>query len=190
MRVALAVLVAACGSSSPAMPDASDIPTGDPCNGHIVSAPIAGAAHVMEGTAIEWTTNPPTSGPHYPIWAKWDRRFTQLARGTWVHNLEHGGVVFAYRCDGSCDVAATLARLVTAFPDDPRCVAPVRHRALVVADPRLPNDGDVTAVAWGTYYAGTCVDDDALTRFYLDRFGRGPEDLCNDGSGAYGGDPL
>lgn len=192
-RLALVLALGACGStefSPEKFLDAGERPTGDPCNGRIGTAAVQPSPHVDQGTAIEWSTNPPTSGPHYPIWAKWDRQFPSLTRGNWVHNLEHGGVVFAYRCDAGCDLAATLARLVTAFPDDPRCAAPIRHRALIVADPLLPADGDVAAVAWGTYYLGICADDEALTKFYTAHFGRGPEDICADGSGAFGGDPL
>jgi len=195
MRWLVVLALAGCGdNASPARPpaDANDIPTGDPCNGRIVTAALTAAPHVPDGSVVDWTTNPPTSGPHYAVWAKWDRQFTTLARGNWMHNAEHGGVIFAYRCDAGCDVAATLARLVSGFADDPRCLAPIRHRAIVVADPLLPSDGDVAAVAWGTYYiaAGSCVDDAALTRFYLARVGHGPEDTCADGSGAFGGDPL
>lgn len=188
MRLMFALLVApACGSSSEAGPDASEQPTGDPCNGRIISAPLAGAPHVPEGSSVTWSTNPPTSGPHYPIWAKWDRQYASLARGNWVHNLEHGGVVLAYRCDAGCDTAATLAEIAVALPADPLCDAPVRHRVIVVADPLLPNDGDVAYVAWGTYYTGTCVDEAEATKFYTEHAGRGPEQLCADGSGAYGG---
>ena len=192
MRATLLLLLGACGLSADKTPpaDAKDTATGDPCNGHIITAPRRPSPHVPEGSAIEWSTNPPTSGPHYAVWAKWDRQFTALARGNWVHNLEHGGVVFAYRCDAGCDVAGTLARLVVALPDDPLCTAPIRHRAQVVADPLLPNDGDVAAVAWGTYYLGTCADEPALTKFYTDHVGRAPENFCLDGSAAYGGEAL
>ena len=192
MKRLLVTVLAACSSDGAQVKpaDASDMPTGDPCNGHIIKAPIAGAQHVAQNTPIDWSTNPPTSGMHYPVWAKWDRQYTTLPRGNWVHNLEHGGVVFAYRCDAGCEMAATLARIVNALPDDPACVAPIRHRALVVLDPLLPNDGDVAAVAWGTYYLGTCADEASLAAFYTSRFGRAPEDFCADGSAALGGDPL
>jgi hypothetical protein len=49
---------------------------------------------------------PPTSGDHYycpprgPIPANIYQPGAEQARGGWVHNLEHGWIVLAYRCPG------------------------------------------------------------------------------------------
>src|SRR5262249_20184470 len=66
--------------------------------GTVRTFPIVDSPHVAPGTAIAWATNPPTSGPHYPVWAAWDRIYTDLERGFWLHNAEHGAIVLVYRC--------------------------------------------------------------------------------------------
>ena len=146
--------------------------------------------HVAQGSTIEWSTNPPTSGPHFSLWAAWDRSYGTLDRGFWVHNLEHGAVVLAHRCDAGCpDEIAQLAAAVLALPEDAKCEAPIRARALVVADPLLPDDRSFAAIAWGALYSASCVDPDAIAEFAGDFYGRAPENLCDDGA-SLGGTPI
>lgn len=156
----------------------------DPCGGDVTDFPLMPGLHVDEGTPITWNSNPPTSGEHYPIWAAYDRHYDSLERGYWVHDLEHGAIVYAYRCDAGCpDIAATLDGVVQALPTEGSCLAPVRQRALVVEDPMLPNDGMVVAVSWGSFYAANmCADHDTLVGYYFDHVARGPEDTCADGA--------
>lgn len=164
----------------------------DPCMGVVTDVPLSAALHVPEGSPIQWTSNPPTSGSHYPIWAEFDQHYDSLERGYWVHDLEHGAIVYAYRCDAGCpDVAATLDDVIHNLSTDGTCHAPVRQRALVVEDPLLPADGMVTAVAWGSYYAAAnaCADRNTLVDFYNDHAAQGPEDTCADGA-AFSGTPL
>ncbi len=182
----VAGVLAACSSSPPPKPPP------DPCNGSVTEVPTVASPHVDIGTVVDWTSNPPTSGPHYPVWAAYDQDYANLARGYWVHDLEHGAVVFAYRCDAGCpDVAAKLDAVVKALPTDSGCVDPVRQRAIVVADPMLPADNSVDAVAWGVYYtaANGCVAPATLENFYYTHTGRGPEDTCADGV-TMGGTPI
>jgi hypothetical protein len=146
--------------------------------------------HVPQGSPIEFTTNPPNSGPHFGIWAQYDRTYTSLERGYWMHNAEHGAVVLAYRCDAGCDPQiAQLEDAVRAFPDDASCEAPVRHRALVVNDPLLPDGVPFAAIAWGVTYSASCVDPEAIATFHRDFYARAPEDLCAPGA-SLGGTPI
>ena len=140
--------------------------------------------HVAQGTVIEWSTNPPTSGPHFQIWAAYDRAYSSLDRGFWVHDLEHGAIVLLHRCDpAACpDTVAALSDVVRAFPDDGNCVAPVRNRAIVVFDPLLPEGIEVAAVGWGVMYAASCVDPVALAVFRNDFYNRAPEKTCANGA--------
>lgn len=181
----LVVVVAGCASHH-------DKPPPDPCNGTVTEVATVASPHVDIGTMVNWTSNPPTSGPHYPVWAAYDQDYTELQRGYWVHDLEHGAVVFAYRCDAGCpDVAAQLDAVVKALPVDSTCASPVKQRSLVVEDPLLPADNTVDAVAWGAYYSapGACVDPATLESFYFDHVAQGPEDLCADGA-LLGGTPI
>jgi hypothetical protein len=45
-----------------------------------------GWTHVTEGSAITYAHNPPASGPHYPVWLRYEEFTTAQARGYWVHN--------------------------------------------------------------------------------------------------------
>jgi Protein of unknown function (DUF3105) len=152
------------------------------CEGTVTNVPDEPGLHVAPGTIISWSSNPPATGRHYPTWAGWDRQYEALARGTWMHNAEHGGVILLYRCpDGCAEDIAGLSDVVRARPVDPSCTAPVRNRLLVVADPELPSGVKIAAVAWDSYYTATCFDAAAVTQFVAEHYARGPEDLCADG---------
>ena len=127
------------------------------------------------------------SGPHYPVWARWDQTYGPgvLARPYWVHNLEHGGVVFLFNCPSGCpDVVANLQALQTSLPADMKCnLDPaVRTRTLITNDALLPANVQVAASAWGWTYTASCFDEASLRSFYLDHVGHATEDFCNQGS--------
>lgn len=180
----LLATLAAC-ASDPDVPVGPQ-PTGDSCNGMTLVVPSEAGVHVAAGTDIQWSTNPPVTGMHYPIWGAYDRTYTQLPRGNWLHDAEHGAVVLLYNCpDGCPDVVAQLEAVVRDLDVDPGCTAPVRNRALVTGDPLLPAGVQVAAVAWDNSYTATCFDP-YIERFAHNHYGLGPEDLCNDGAD-YGG---
>ncbi len=60
-----------------------------------------GRQHVPEGTAVEYNSNPPTSGPHSAQWEKPGAYDRVLADGRLIHSLEHGYVVISYNCSPS-----------------------------------------------------------------------------------------
>lgn len=179
LALALGLGLGGCGDSVGPRPLHFELGT---C-GVVDIVPQEGALHVPQGTVIEWSTNPPTSGDHFAIWAAYDRSYGALDRGFWVHNLEHGAIVFAYKCDPACpDDVAALEDVVRSLPVDASCVDPVRQRAIVVEDPLLPDGVTFAAVAWGAMYTATCVDPDALREFARDFYDSAPEDLCDDGA--------
>jgi hypothetical protein len=166
--------------------DATPIIDGGACDPKVTLFAPVPSPHVAEGSTVTYATNPPSSGPHYPRWARWRQTCASpvLARSYWVHNLEHGGVVFLYRCDaGGCpEVVAGLEQLQAALPRDPRCSEAIQTRTLIAADPELPDGVQVAASAWGATYTATCFDAASLRSFYDARFGRGSEDTCAEGS--------
>lgn len=151
------------------------------CDGMVTDVPSESGVHVPAGSTIEWSTNPPATGAHYPTWAGWDRQYLDLPRGTWMHNLEHGGVVVLYNCpDGCPDVVDQLLEVARAAPADPTCAAPVTKRIIVAPDPLLPDGVQIAAVAWNTFYTASCFD--AYLQTFVDtHFRHGPEDTCADG---------
>ena len=43
-----------------------------------------------------WDSDPPTHGPHDPVWAVWGQYDSEVAQRNLVHNLEHAGLVIQY----------------------------------------------------------------------------------------------
>lgn len=135
--------------------------------------------HVAAGSEITYANEPPSSGPHYTVWATWDVHF-ELARGHYVHNLEHGGIVLVHRPDAPDEVAAALRAAYDAIPDDPECG---HKRAVLAEDPELAMPVAVIAADW--VMTGACLDEDdqqAILDFVAERRGLGPEDLCTQGT--------
>jgi hypothetical protein len=170
------ILAAACGDE-PAPAGAG------PCQVRLLAEAPRPGRHVAAGSPIEFATNPPMSGTHFDVWAAWDRAYDPpLARGYWLHNAEHGGVVFLYNCPGGCDdQVAALRALIAGLPDDPRCAAPVRHRVLLTADPELPPEVRVAAVAWGGAHTAVCVDEAAMRAFHDAHAAQTAENICTQG---------
>jgi hypothetical protein len=137
-----------------------------------------GWTHVPEGTDIAYASNPPASGPHYPVWARWEAYTAPLARGYWVHNLEHGGIVMLYRPDSSPAVVSALADAFRTLPVDPQCGHP---RALMTPDPLLPRPM-IAVVAADWLLTADGVDVPSIRDFTLAHRGHGPENICEGGT--------
>ncbi|MBC8069724.1 MAG: DUF3105 domain-containing protein, partial [Deltaproteobacteria bacterium] len=108
----------------------------------IIGAPFCseGGMHVPQDTVVEWMSDPPNSGPHYPTWETWDEHDEVVPRGNWVHNLEHGGIVLSYRCNDDCDTELAVLREVVAERPE--------LRILITADPFLPGAERFAALSW------------------------------------------
>jgi len=174
------VLLAACGGDD-AVDEPIDRPVGA-CDGVLHQIPGEPGVHMPAGTAIEWSSNPPATGAHYPVWAGWERSYTSLPRGNYIHNAEHGGIILLYNCpDGCPEVVRDLEQVVRDAPVDDACTAPVTKRMIVAPDPLLPEGTQVAAVAWNTYYTASCFDP-YVTQFARANYRHAPEDICADGS--------
>lgn len=161
----------------PIHPDAACLVTID-------EPPIVAALHVPIPTAVQYNSNPPSSGPHYPYWAAYQSFAKPVDPRYWVHNLEHGAIALLYKCDvaGGCtDVVNALRAAADALPDDPICnkAAGVRVRVVLTPDPDL--DVPVAASAWGWTYKAACIDMPSLTSFVLEHYGQGGESNCTNG---------
>ena len=144
--------------------------------------------HVPVGTMVDWNTNPPSSGPHYPIWAAFQAYTTPVPRGYYVHDLEHGAIDFLYNCGsaGCPEVVSTFQAASDSLPDDPVCAQTgggVRVRTVITPDPLIPTR--VAAVAWDWIYLADCADLPTLEQFAKAHYGQGREDLCNPGTIAF-----
>jgi hypothetical protein len=167
---AMAVLLGGCGSSTPSVPDDGS------CTMQQASVANEGWLHVLEGSTITYAHNPPASGPHYPVWLRYEAFSTAMARGYWVHNLEHGGIVMIYRPDAPAAVIDAMKSAYRNLPDDPLCG---QSRALLTPDPLL--NGPVAVVAADFVLSGTCVSTATINQFVTTHRGRGPEQICAGG---------
>lgn len=155
----------------------------------IDSPPVLDSPHVAIDTPVTYNSNPPSSGPHYPIWAAFQEYTQPVDRRYYVHDLEHGAVVLLYNCNAgtdagpapSCEASvAALRAAIAALPNDPLCTGGgPRVRAVLAPDPGL--DVPIAVAAWGWTYRATCIDPASLTDFVKAHYGQGTEALCADG---------
>jgi hypothetical protein len=161
--------------------DAGDASTPVVCNTTVTKYAVDPSPHIPVCFPVQYSTNPPTSGPHYPIWAAFKTYTTPVPRGFYVHDLEHGAVVITYNCPEGCDAELSqLQAWLDARPADPICVAPVKSRVVVTPDPKL--DVRFAASAWGWSLRSQCFDLQWLGLFMDAHYGQGPEVLCANGS--------
>lgn len=127
-----------------------------------------GAEHVRDGSEIAWDSDPPHSGPHYPMWEIWGEHDSTVPRGNWVHNLEHGGIVLAYRCPEGCDAELEVLRSVlTERPE---------LRILLTPDPLLPGPR-FAAISWTWIHEFDAPDLATLLCFADQHENHAPEDV-------------
>src|SRR5215208_4047320 len=98
--VFLLVPLLGCGGSGTSTPTPPPVDTGS-CTMTESAVSNEGWVHVAEGSTVTYRNNPPASGPHYPVWARYQSYTTAVARPYWVHNLEHGAIVFVHRPDAA-----------------------------------------------------------------------------------------
>jgi hypothetical protein len=140
-----------------------------------VLQPSEGQTHVPEGSAIQYVSNPPSSGSHYPSPKPWGVYEETIPPGYWVHNLEHGGVVVLYDCPQACpEVTAMVRDALKNFPKDSF------GEVKLVSTPYqgLPNGAKTAAVAWQwveTY--PTSITYEQLLAFFNAHVNHSPENV-------------
>ncbi|MHB8572112.1 MAG: DUF3105 domain-containing protein [Candidatus Dormibacteria bacterium] len=129
--------------------------------------------HVPDGTAVQYSTSPPSSGPHYGTPAAWGFSSTTLDERTWVHNLEHGGIAVLYNCPQGCpaDVAAIETFIATA----PKETKFNEVKMVGSADPNMTPK--FCLVAWGWLLPMDTFDKANALKFYQSHVDQGPEDI-------------
>lgn len=163
----LALLASACGEDSHRAQPLAEVDGGTPictvCGDCERAFAVTETTHHDDG--IVYPDPPPPGGPHDPCWEPWGVHESPVRTERWVHNLEHGGIVFLYRPgDDGVGGAAELAAFAS------------RHaRVLVAPEPALP--ATFAALAWGHRLLSACFDQVAAEEFFARRFGMGPEDF-------------
>ncbi|MFZ5479380.1 MAG: DUF3105 domain-containing protein [Myxococcota bacterium] len=152
------LILLACASEEPVV-EACETCDGD-CEE--ASFPVGAASHV-EGE-VDYEQVPPVGGDHAGCWATWGVHDEAVPDETWVHNLEHGGVVFLWDCaDCEADVAA-LNEWVAAL-----------EQGSALSTPYPEMDAAFAAVSWGHRLLLGCLDLDAFQAFYDANLDQSPE---------------
>ncbi len=138
-----------------------------------ISYPDAGQEHISLTADLPrpYTSNPPSSGAHYPSPANWDVYDYEVHDRLFIHNLEHGGVWISYKPTVDTHVIEHLNSIVDEFGG-----------SKIVMAPRLANDSDVAVVAWTRVLkfdlGGQDISEEQLNQiraFYKAHKNRGPE---------------
>ncbi len=165
----MGLCVSACGRSHPRqVTPAPQFPDGGlrtSCGALEEEVAIPSANHVSG--EVDYADAPPVGGDHNICWAAWGAHAEAVPAERWVHNLEHGGVVYLYHCDPDCD--AEVAQLA-AFVDG-------RTQALLSPYDALPKRFAV--VAWGRRLVSDCYDRDVFEAFYALHVDRAPESVTS-----------
>jgi hypothetical protein len=139
-----------------------------------LDVPDERAEHVPDGTVIEYSTRPPTSGKHYNDWYRSYGVVEQgVPPGNWVHNLEHGAVVLLYNCPEGCpELAQQIKDFHASLPAGRNSK---RGVARLLAIPHTDMDHKLAVVAWGRLLELDEFDAAKIRQFYDARIDRGPE---------------
>lgn len=174
-RACLACLVisAAChddasGPGPQPVPEDAGPPIVTACGAQEESFGNLGGTHVTGD--IVYDDPPPVSGNHNPTWARWGVHSEAVPDQCFVHNLEHGGVVFLYNCPDGC--AADVATMA-AF---------VEGRTWALLSPYADLPGKFAVVSWGHRIVSDCLDMAAFEAFFEARTNHGPESLPSEPS--------
>ena len=143
-----------------------------------------GFTHVTEGSSIAYKHSPPSSGNHYPTPAAWGPSQTILAPGTWIHNLEHGGIALVYTCSTDCTDIASAARLLyQSLPqhNEPFHASPgvstIQETKFVSSQFVGTMPQKFAVLAWDRELDLATLDTGAVTNFYNKYSEHGREDL-------------
>jgi hypothetical protein len=127
--------------------------------------PVMSAFHVRGD--VMYSDPPPVGGNHNECWAKWGAYDEELADERWVHNLEHGGVIFLYNCPEGCANEVDTMRVFVSG----------RTQALLTPYAALPTRFAV--VSWGVRLTTNCFDMPAFQQFYQEHVDNAPESVAD-----------
>lgn len=130
-----------------------------------------GQSHIAEGAEhAPYNSNPPSSGPHHSSPAEWGVYEEPIADETLVHNLEHGGIVIAYKPDIGEEKISQLKEIFNRLPESERFGT---IKAVLV--PRAANSQPVQLAAWTYTLELDEVNEEAIRGFYQNHIDKGPE---------------
>lgn len=138
--------------------------------------PDNGQTHIsLQTPPSTYSSNPPSSGPHYFDPANWGIYDYEVDDRIFIHNLEHGGIWIAYDPLAPQGAKDSLRAIVGEFNGVKVVMAPRQKKT--------EQDKDIAAVAWRRVYKFNLNGNGNLTEeqknniraFYKKFVNRGPE---------------
>ena len=141
----------------------------DACSGACVIENLATGTPTHHNQPLDYEDVPPVGGPHNQCWGDWAVYDTELEDDHWVHNLEHGGIIYLYDCPGGCEAEETQLREM--FDSRPA--------GTVLVTPYAGLEGGFAAVAWGWRLVSDCFDRATFDAFYDTHVDQAPESVTS-----------
>ena len=144
--------------------------------GAVRNVPFAGdVTHQDEGTEIDYDSVPPAAGDHYGAWASWGEQ-DDLDPRFWVHNLEHGGIVFLHDCPDGCAEIVDASR---AFAGGRAADDGGDFRWILTSYSGMNHA--LAVVAWEWIYEADCWSTEEVQAFVEAHYRQAPEDVGRPG---------
>lgn len=133
--------------------------------GKVEEFEIEGRDHIAADTAVEYQTNPPTSGGHLATAKNWGIYNEEIDDKAGVHNLEHGGIWISYK-----DISEDEIKILEEIGK--------QNSQSTVVSPRSGNDSKVVVASWGKMMQLDSADK-ALIQKYIETYkNQSPEKLA------------
>jgi hypothetical protein len=145
-----------------------------------------GRTHMQIGETVEYNSNPPTSGNHYPEWTKAGAFDTIKDDRNLLHSLEHGYIIMTYKCPG---VGASIFNSPTESTasaqsgsddckqryDQLKTIYEAKGQRKLIVVPRENMDTNFAVTAWTRMDSFNEFDKPKIERFVDAYFDQGPE---------------
>jgi hypothetical protein len=134
-----------------------------------------GAGLVPDGAALTFQHYPPSSGSHYAAQAEWGRHTEPVPEGTFLRNLERGGVVFLYYCDTPCpDLEQQFDGLYEKAPP----ASPFGTKKILITPyDKTRLEAPIVALAWNHQLDMEKFDEQTMLRWYTRFVNLGPQGM-------------
>ena len=117
---------------------------------------------------FKYNSNPPTSGPHDPVWTKAGIYNKPQGDGHLVHSLEHGYVIISYNCKADEKSCTDLVKQLSDVANEQKL-----WKLILVPRPEL--DTRIALTAWTRIDKFNTFDKDRMVNFISAFRDHGPE---------------
>ena len=131
-----------------------------------------GRDHVSNISEFVYSTDPPTSGPHFDTPARANIYQQPISDGFLIHSLEHGHVVMSYNCTATPALAAEDCRTLEG---DLAALARDLRLWKIIVVPRPTLEVRLALTAWQYLDTLDSFDEQRIRQFVRAHRDRGPE---------------